>query len=150
VPPIRWIADAMMILNDASAGIDWGRFVQLVATHRLSLPIYDGLAYLEKTFHAPVPVKILDNIRCIPITEIHRFGYRIMSDPIGKPTTGQILRTLWYEYLRLTSGSPLWKKPQMAVAWLQSKWSFDNRRQLVSILPYRALRHLWRRATERV
>lgn len=150
VPPIRWIADAMMILRVASAEIDWERFLQLTATHHLSLPIYDGLGYLQRMFQAPVPPEVLEKILRMPVTEIHRLGYRIMTQPIGQPTTGEILRKLRYEYLRLTSGSPIWRKPQLAVKWLQFKWNFESQWHVASRLPYRALSHVGRRMAKRV
>jgi Uncharacterised nucleotidyltransferase len=148
VPPIRWIADAMTILNEASAQIDWERFVQLVRTHHLNLPIYDGLSYLEQTFQAAVPPHVLDSIGRMPATEIQRFGYRMITEPIRQPSMGEVLRRLQYEYLQLTSTWPLRQRPKVAVKWLQFKWSFESPRQLVSVLPYRALRHVGRRAAQ--
>jgi hypothetical protein len=149
VPPIRWIADAMMILSVAPAEIDWERFVQLVATHHLSLPICDGLGYLRQIFQAPVPPKILEKIRRVPVTEMDRFGYRIMTQPIRKPTTGEILGKLRYEYLQLTSGSPIWQRPELALRWLQFKWNFKSQWQVLFRLPYRALCHVMQRTAQR-
>jgi hypothetical protein len=86
----------------------------------------------------------------MPVTEMQRFGYRLLTQPIRRPTTGEILRILRYQYLQLTSGSPIWQKPQLAVKWLQFKWSFESPWQVVSRLPYRALCHVGQRTAQRI
>ena len=59
VPPLRWIADAAMILGDPSVAIDWERLVRLADRLRLILPLRDALTHLESTLGLPVPRPVL-------------------------------------------------------------------------------------------
>ena len=149
VPPMRWIADAMIILQAAPLEIDWDRLLQSVETHRLGLPIYDGLSYLQRKFRAPVPGSILKRLRLRPATEIERFGYRVRTEPITQPTTGEILRQLRYEYFWLTGDVPIWRRPKLLVLWWQSKWKLERQWQLLFLLPSRVLRRLFRQAVHK-
>ena len=149
VSPIRWIADAMIILETAPLEIDWDRILQLVETYRLGLPIYDGLSYLQRKFHAPVPEGILKRLHLIPATESERFGYRVRTEPITEPTTGEILRQLKYEYFWLTGDVPIWRRPKLLVLWWQYKWKLERQWQLLFLLPSRALRRLFRQAVHK-
>ena len=57
--PIRWIPDALTILRRRGADVDWERLVAFAAAHRLTHRLGLGLAYLARTFAAPVPREIL-------------------------------------------------------------------------------------------
>ena len=147
VPPIRWIADAMIILTRARQPIDWERLTQMAALHHLTLPIFEALSYLRKTFQAPVPERVTENMRRVPLTDIDRFGYRISTQPSEDPTTGEIVRRLAYECLQVTSTWPLMKRPRIAMKWLQFRWSAGTPWQLMTILSSRVARHARKQAT---
>jgi len=150
VPPIRWIADAMTIFREASGKINWDRLTRTASTHHLTLPVHDGLNYLQSTFHAPVPPGVLENLRRMPVTDIDRFGYRLMAEPLRQPATGEIFRRLGYECLQVTSAWPIWRKPQILAKWLQFKWNLESTRKLFSTLPYRAACHIGKRTAGRM
>ncbi|MGH9550387.1 MAG: nucleotidyltransferase domain-containing protein, partial [Terriglobales bacterium] len=58
IPPIRWIADAQVILR-AESTIDWHRLLRLAKRHRLMLRLKESLQYLKRLLHAPIPEEIL-------------------------------------------------------------------------------------------
>ena len=93
VPPLRWIADAAMILGDPSVAIDWERLVRLADRLRLILPLRDALTYLERTLGLPVPPT---RSRCAP--ERPRLSGGALGIPSphapGEPGPGSAARAL--------------------------------------------------------
>ncbi len=59
---IRWVADAMTILNKSDAEINWNRFVALVHQHRLKPFIREMLIYLKQAFDAPLPDDLINKL----------------------------------------------------------------------------------------
>ncbi len=57
--PIRWIADAMMILRRRGAEIEWPRLANLGITLDLAERLRLGLHYLLAHFDVPVPARVL-------------------------------------------------------------------------------------------
>jgi hypothetical protein len=66
VPPLRWIADALMILNSPDSHIDWERILRTAQDFRLNLQLAQTLGYLEQCFDAPIPNKVLEALNSTP------------------------------------------------------------------------------------
>lgn len=145
VPPMRWIADAMAVFDSDSPNIDWDRFIRLIDAYRQTLPIHDGLSYLQKIFHARVPDRVLESLRKKPVSDIERFGYRVRISPLVEPTTREIIRKLRYECWWLTGSVPIWRRPSILMLWFQHKWKLETRWQLLFSLPFKALSHVFRK-----
>ena len=47
VPPLRWVADAMMILKVAKSEIDWSRLLSQARKRQLVIPLRETIAYLR-------------------------------------------------------------------------------------------------------
>lgn len=62
-PPIRWIADALTIIEVAGPLIDWNAMVQFAKEQRLTHRLALGLGRLRDAFDAPVPADILEQLR---------------------------------------------------------------------------------------
>ena len=56
VPLIRWIPDAMTLLNQASKEIDWERLIDLANRARICTPLSLAFQYLVENFDAPIPL----------------------------------------------------------------------------------------------
>lgn len=54
-PPIRWIADAMTVVNSANSEIDWVRLYHQAQKRRLGYQLRLGLNFLCDTFHGRIP-----------------------------------------------------------------------------------------------
>ncbi|MDT9600473.1 nucleotidyltransferase domain-containing protein [Sphingosinicella rhizophila] len=53
-PPMRWVADAAMILRGSEA-VDWDRMIAFAARYRLTQRLSLALTYLKERFEIPVP-----------------------------------------------------------------------------------------------
>lgn len=143
VPPVRWIADAAMILNDPTVQIDWERLVRLTERHRLILPLRDALTYLETAFGLPVPAAVPTELRDAAVSRAERWEYRFRSRP-ASPVLGR-LREHWLRYRRLRRGR---EGPDAIgfVGYLQVVLDCDGPGALVRRAFFR---HQWRRQAER-
>jgi len=81
LPPLRWAADAVMVINSSQKEIDWGRMIAQARRRRVVLPIKKTLNYLHHDLNAPVPYPILKEIENIPISKFQRFEHLIRTRP---------------------------------------------------------------------
>ena len=93
VPPLRWIADAAMILGDPSVAIDWERLVRLADRLRLILPLRDALTHLESTLGLPVPRPVLAALQNASVSPAERWEYRLRTRPASR-VLGRLQRAL--------------------------------------------------------
>ena len=115
-PPIRWIADAMSIINSTDSKIDWPRLIIQAKKSRLVIPVKEALNYLRERFQAPIPNSIIDSMNQLPISRTESLEYRIVTrDPetISNTLPGTLIGDFpryLVEYLRFTHGTRLlWK-----------------------------------------
>lgn len=76
LPPLRWIADGVVVLRLAGADIDWPRLVALAVTTRLTLRVHRALRYLRERFDAPIPAETLAALGAAPVGAIERVESR--------------------------------------------------------------------------
>jgi hypothetical protein len=76
VPPVQWVADAMMILESPDSTIDWTRFTTMARQARVVLPARESLRYLRDRFGVNVPPDVLERLDAIPISNVERSEYR--------------------------------------------------------------------------
>ncbi len=81
-PPIRWIADAVSLINASVSQIDWERLVLQTRKHRVVLHIKKALNYLGDTYGAPIPPATLDAVNSIPISFIDILEHRYITKNI--------------------------------------------------------------------
>jgi len=97
VPPVRWVADAAMILNSQSM-LDWERLVAHVRKRRLVLQMVDTLGYLRDLLDAPVPPLVLQRLCAMPVSTVERMEHWVKTRPLGR-LTGHLLQD-WFRNLR--------------------------------------------------
>lgn len=78
MPPIRWIADAVSILN-SRVEIDWDRMISQAKKHRMPLQLFDSMQYLQDCFNIPIPTKFFSSLKAIPITKQEKREYLIQN-----------------------------------------------------------------------
>ena len=143
MPPLRWIVDAAMILNDESATIDWDRLFRLASRLPMVLPLRDGLTHLATEFGLAVPLAVLSALGSARVSAAERWEYRMRTRAANR-VLGR-LPEHWLRYRRLRrapgelGGIPF-------IGYLQVALECDG----VGTLMRRAFfRHRWRRRAER-
>ncbi len=142
VPPIRWVADAMAILGAAAAQIEWASLLKKAQRHRITLPVKDSLEYLKKTFDAPVPDTLLKSLSAVRISKTERENYDLVLNPKTPPTTGKILRMLYYDYRWLSSSTSARFKPLAFARHVQTRWEMDRLWHVPLYMPIRMVRRV--------
>ena len=139
IPPLRWVADAMMIMKTAK--IDWDRLISQARKRQMMLPVKGALDYLHRALGAQVPAQILQRIHNIPASkmELAEYKYKIQnyeSRPLG------FLPLLWFRYLRLEGKDSSHMKLIGFMKYLQRFWGVDHIRQLPSYAAFMATRRI--------
>ncbi len=119
IPPLRWVADAIMILNNAQPGIDWNRLIERAERQRLILPLLDTLNYLKEVLDAPIAPEILKRLRDMPVPKIEHLEYKIAVNPLTQWTA---MLDLWCQHSRLTGTVSLLHKIVVFPKFLQNIW----------------------------
>lgn len=125
--PVRWVADAMMILRSRRYEVDWERLVRLSRQRRLTLPMRDALTYLHGSLHAPVPAEVLSALRDAPTSRFERQSYRIRLGPGDALKTLPILRH-WIESLRSDCDGSFLQRLAQFLRYLQCLWGVSRMR----------------------
>jgi hypothetical protein len=125
VAPIRWVADAMVVVS-SPAGVDWDGLASRTRALRMGLPMADTLAYLRDALGAPVPARVLDEVRRLPSTLAERVDYRARTcrpDLMGPVLT---LWTTYKDYAEKAASAGL--RPGVAdfPRYLQRAWKVDS------------------------
>jgi hypothetical protein len=101
VSPLRWVSDAMIILqaaensDDPNLQINWQRLEKFAASHRVHLPLYDGLKFLREKMEAPIPNETLSALKRMKSTRAERLEYSASMRP---PHSFGPLLKLWLRY----------------------------------------------------
>jgi len=139
IPPIRWVADAMTIMNSSS--IDWKRMVTQAQKRRLMLSLRGTLQYLSSHLAAPVPLEILDSLEKIPYTRTELAEYRYKTENYEPKALG-FLPLLWFRYLRLHAEERPHRRLIGFGKYLMGFWGADHMRELPSYAARMALRRV--------
>jgi hypothetical protein len=119
IPPFRWVADAMTILNAPQANIDWNRFIIQTEKRRLVLPLLDALNYLKEVFDAPIAPSVFKRLRDMPVPGIERLEYKIAVNP---PTQWTAALDLWCQHSRLAGNVGLARRVAGFPKFLENIW----------------------------
>ena len=83
VLPIRWAADATMIVRRHGATLDWDHLAREASVRRLGLPLVDALSYVHDAFGVAVPPRALHSLRSIPARPLTRLLHRVRTGRQG-------------------------------------------------------------------
>jgi len=109
-PPIRWVADAVKILNFKDDPIDWDRLLHHTKKFRVTLQMKAAMAYLVTYFKAPVPERFLTDLQNTKVIFADRVVFRHakkFGDKIPE-TFYEKLYTIYADYLRQSDKTSLW------------------------------------------
>ncbi|MCI0453372.1 MAG: nucleotidyltransferase family protein [Candidatus Dadabacteria bacterium] len=142
VPPIRWIADAITIVNKAQEEINWDRMIALVKRHRLILPIKEALSYLKAFLLVPVPETVLDELQTFSISKTEFFEYRVRTRSPGVLDGLLELHLLYGFYSRQIGEANILRKIVMFPKFLQHVFGMDRLWHLILYVLFEFIRRI--------
>jgi hypothetical protein len=122
----RWVADACTIIRRAHDRLDWDRLVAKVAGRQIAMRIRNDMAYLARTFDAPVPERVLVDLHALPVSGRERRTYRAMT---REPPTNEYTRRLavvhgyWLEKM---GAAPRWRQVYELPGYLQEVMQLEH------------------------
>lgn len=66
--PLRWVADACIILKARTADIQWDNVMYEAASQSMALRLLKSLRYLRDSFSAPIPDEVIKTLAQLPIS----------------------------------------------------------------------------------
>jgi hypothetical protein len=88
IPPIRWIADAITLINSSDLTIDWQRLISTAQKNHLNLRFKNGLQYLYDNFHPSIPPSVMESALNLPVSYLEKIEYRFMIRNRGNESAG--------------------------------------------------------------
>ncbi len=125
--PVRWVADAMKILQAAAGEIDWDRLAAAGAERHLTLQLAPALRYLRDAFDAPVPAETMARIEAVRPRRSERL---VQSALENRTRHGNTYALQWDRWRRLREQDPASGVPQSFVTYLQASWRVPTRRDM--------------------
>jgi hypothetical protein len=142
VSPIRWIADAMTILDTSGNEIDWNRLVAQAESRHLTLPTKDALDYLHDKFKAPIPREVRQCLERIKTTKREQAEYSIVTQQRG---VMGLMPLHWYHYLRQTEARHWLPKLLGFPRYLMYEWGKEHMGQVFLHIAIRGVERIWHR-----
>ena len=115
--PIRWIADAKMILEKNS--IDWDRIVRLSAKNKVSVKILVSLKYLKLHFINEIPEEVINDLQESVTNSFEE------NEFIEKTKKLNRIKTHWFNYLRVKNNSR-YTFPFSFISYLKVNFGLSN------------------------
>jgi len=104
---LRWIADAVTIIDRIGNSLDWDLVVQQAQRRHVGPAVQETIAYLDDAGFATIPSATRTAIRSIDITRRDRFVHRLRVDPTIQPGRFKSARWATNRFLCATAQEPL-------------------------------------------
>jgi hypothetical protein len=129
LPPLRWVADALLVMRRAGDALDWGYFLEQAQRLRVTLPLRDTLSYLRQHFATDIPAGVVAALAASTTERIDRQFYRLKAMAPG--FLGGLPLT-YYHYRVLAAGAGLRVTPSGFWRHLQATWGLARPASVVS------------------
>jgi hypothetical protein len=97
VPPVRWLADAVVIERSAGADLDWDRLVREATRRGVTATVAPALECLVRSVAFPLPDGVLERLQAAPKGLLERWAHRAALQPMGG---GNWLPVILDDYVR--------------------------------------------------
>ena len=124
IPPVRWVADAVVILN--AEPIDWDRLVEQARKRELILTIRKSLNYLRQVVNAPIPAAVLEEMNGLPVSRSEQWDYAAKICRPEEWTPFYAFWTYYREYVRSVEGENILRKLFGLPEFLRYLWKLDH------------------------
>jgi hypothetical protein len=119
--PCRWIADAIMILNNAESTIDWKMLNSFANDLQVSVVLQAAFKYLNESFQAGIPDTEIAELEANPINRLERAAFYVHTRNKSK-VYGNLLKYT-VDYMQYESPKGFLKKVANYPRYLQICWN---------------------------
>jgi hypothetical protein len=140
--PLRWLADAMIVLRSSANELDWDRLVARARARSLTLPVAAALRYLRELVAAPIPEDVVRSLAASPRGRSERTVHWAWT---GTATRSRRAVLLADNYRRRRALPPSLARPSSLPAYIdayaRTAWGVERMREV----PVTAIRRFVRR-----
>jgi len=101
--PLRWVADAITILQTSGSDMDFDRLLRAADLHRLILPLRRTLGYLGEVWPTAIPETVVAELHNLQLSRLEGIQRRYEAIDHTRSMLGKLPRVL-VRYLRITRG----------------------------------------------
>lgn len=147
-PPIRWIADAAMVLRRADRQIEWSEILAFTQREKLNHRLRLGLNYLAERIALPIPSHVLEALANRPVTLIERLENTIVlrdsEDLYRSPVAKNWV--IFVRYCRFHQAKNPWQFLNGLSHYFRVRWAIAGRGQMPGVILRGLARRLFRRS----
>jgi hypothetical protein len=139
-PVIRWVADAVTIVREAGARLDWDRLVRQAQQRQLTERLRLGLLYLAREMDVPVPIEVFARLAAVRLSVMERLETRHALAPLAvrsRSVLGDLI-PLWASYRRFLGDVGPWRTLAGFPDYLLYMWHLGTRRELAATIAHKA------------
>jgi hypothetical protein len=135
-PPIRWIADAAMILRRTDREIDWDRLLAFSDREKLNYRMRLGLTYLAEHMNLPIPATVLDTLAARPNSWIERLENSVALRDTDHLYRNPLLKNwvIFVNYCRFQQATNPWQFVEGFTHFLRVKWELGGRSEIPGVI----------------
>jgi hypothetical protein len=139
-PTIRWVADAVTIVQVAGVRLDWDRLVQQARQRKLSQRLRLGLAFLTEHLDVAVPPPVLERLSVVRISRMERTETHYALEPHATRSRAPLgsLTPFWAAYRRFVDCAGPWCAVWRFPHYLRWAWHVTSRDTLLGVIVRKA------------
>jgi hypothetical protein len=106
IPPVRWVADSVILIRSAGPDLDWNQFERSAEARGQTATVAVMLAYLDREFHCGIPADVPGRLAAVPVSASARRRAELSMNPPGMSAGLAELALLYqrYRWLRRSGG----------------------------------------------
>jgi hypothetical protein len=101
VPPVRWVADSVILIRAAGGDLDWTQFRHSAEARGQAATAAAMLDYLHREFHCGIPAEALRHLGAVPVSASLRRAAELSMNPPGMSAGLAELSLLYQRYRSL-------------------------------------------------
>ena len=142
ISPIRWVADAMTILN-AQVQIDWDRLLTQARKHLLVVPLRATLCYLRRALDAQIPPMFMHALQATRVSKVDQIEHTIRLTSPRRISGFPLLVLRYRRYARVARSQGVQRRPLGFLTFAQHKWGIKHRWQVPFCAVCKCARWVW-------
>jgi hypothetical protein len=87
IPPLRWLSDATLLINQRWDGIDWECLARTSSEKDITLPVIETLQYLRRELDQSIPKSVLNRLIRSRPSFVARIHHHVMRWPTPRGLT---------------------------------------------------------------
>jgi len=143
VPLIRWVMDAVTLIETRYDDINWDDIVKQAVTNELVQPVRAAFEYLRKYFHAPIPLTIINQLAQAHVAFVKKLEFRAKQQKM--PGLAAAASFLWCQHSRQQLHKAFFMRLITFPDFLRKYWGVGHLWQFSYYLPVKVMKAVKKR-----